>query len=83
MPTEAKEDVMVSERLRIAIFLHHMKGYQIAQQAGLHPTTLSKLLHGIEKVKPGDPRILKVGEVVGVPGDECFIVGPNRMRASE
>jgi hypothetical protein len=65
-------EVMVSEKLRIAIFLHPKRSYQIAQEAGLHSSMLSKLLHGIERVKPGDKRILRVAKVLNLDSDECF-----------
>ncbi len=63
---------MVSERFRAAVLLSPKRAYHIAQEAGLHPSTLSKLLNGIEKVKPGDARVLKVGEVLGFKPEECF-----------
>lgn len=63
---------MVSEKLKIAILLNPKRAYQIAHEAGLHPSTLSKLMNGIEEPKPNDPRILKVAQVVGVRASECF-----------
>lgn len=63
---------MVSNKLKAAIYLSDKRAYQIAQEAGLNPCTLSKLLNGIEEVKPNDPRILRVGEIIGVPPGECF-----------
>jgi len=65
---------MVSQKLKIAIYLNQKKAYQIAQEAGLNPSTLSKLLNGIEEIKPKDPRILKVAKIVGVSEGECFVV---------
>lgn len=63
---------MVSKKLRIAIYLHSKRAYEIAQECGMSPSTLSKLLNGIEETKQEDPRILRVGKVVGVPARECF-----------
>jgi transcriptional regulator with XRE-family HTH domain len=63
---------MVSKALKIAVLLNEKKAYQIAQEAGLHPSTLSKLLHGIEKVKPGDERVLRVAKVLNLDPRECF-----------
>lgn len=63
---------MVNRKLKIAIYLNPKRAYQIAQEAGLTPSTLSKLLNGIEPVKQDDPRIIRVGEIVGVSADECF-----------
>ena len=42
--------------------------------AGCHPSTLSRLLHGAERVKPDDPRIVAVGRQLGLEPDECFAV---------
>ena len=71
------EDEMISNKLKIAIYLSSRRHYQIAQAAGLHPSTLSKILNGIEEVHPNDPRVLRIGEVIGIPEEECFENQPN------
>ena len=63
---------MVSQKLRVAIKLGDEPAYKVAQKAGIDPTTLSKLMCGIVKVKQGDPRVLAVGKVLGIPDEECF-----------
>ncbi len=63
---------MVSKRLRDAIRLSDRRAYIIAHEAGVHPSTLSRLINGIERVQPGDERVVKIGRVVGVPAKECF-----------
>lgn len=63
---------MVSRRLIAAVKLSTMRSYEIAYQAGLHPSTLSKLICGIEKPKPYDHRVVAIGKVLGVPKDACF-----------
>ena len=63
---------MINKKLKVAIFLNSKKAYQIAHEAGINPSTLSKLLNGIERVKPGDPRVLAVGKVLGLSPRECF-----------
>lgn len=63
---------MVSKILRTAVKASDMRAYQIAHKAGLHPSTLSQIICGIEQVKDGDPRVLKIGEVVGLKPEECF-----------
>jgi len=65
--------MMASEKLRIAVFLSKKRGWEIAHEAVLHPSMLSKILHGIEKVKSNDPRVLRVAKVVGIPPEECFV----------
>ncbi len=62
----------VSERLWAAIKTSRQPAYRIAQEVGVHPSWLSKAVNGIERVKPGDPRIIAVGRIVGVPAGECF-----------
>lgn len=64
-----------SEKLRAAVKLSPLRMYVLAQHAGLHPSTLSKLLNGITAVKPGDPRILRLGALLGLGADELFEVG--------
>ncbi len=64
--------MMISKKLRAAIKLGEEPAYRIAQQAGLNPSTLSKLICGIEQPKPNDPRVLSVGKVLGLSPDECF-----------
>ena len=63
---------MLNQKLKIAIFLSQKKAYEIAHEAGINPSTLSKLIHGIERVKPGDPRVVAVGKVLGFSPSECF-----------
>ena len=63
---------MVSAKLKNAIRLSETRQYRIAHRAGINPTTLSKILCGIEKVKHGDRRVIAVGEVMGINAEECF-----------
>jgi hypothetical protein len=62
---------MISNKFRDAIKLN-APAYQIARKARLHHSTLSKLLCGIDEVKPNDPRIIAVGKVLGLSAEECF-----------
>ncbi len=61
----------LSKKLRDAIKLS-APAYKIAQKAGLHYSTLSKLVCGIELIKPNDERVIAVGRVLGIPEYECF-----------
>ena len=63
---------MVSRRLIEAVKLSDMKGYEIAHQADMHPSTLSRILNGIEDVRPGDQRVMKIAKVLGLKSEECF-----------
>ena len=64
---------MRTSRLLVnTIKLSNRRAYKIAQDAGLHPSTLSRLINGIEQVRPSDPRVIAVGRVLGIPQNECF-----------
>ncbi len=63
---------MISRKLKEAIKLSEFKAYEIAHEARLHPTTLSKILNGIEEVKPGDARVMRIAKVVGLRLQDCF-----------
>ena len=64
--------VQVSRLLFNAVRLDRRRAYRIAQAAGLHPSTLSRLVNGIERVKPNDSRVIAIGRVLGIPPVECF-----------
>jgi hypothetical protein len=64
--------IKISRRLFEAVKLHPNPAYRIAQQAGLTPSTLSRLMHGYEPVREDDARVLAVAEVVGVPAARAF-----------
>jgi len=64
--------IMVSQKLKAKIKLSSEPAYKIAHKAGIDPTTLSKLICGIVKVRHGDPRVIAVGRVLGVPEEKCF-----------
>jgi len=63
---------MVSKKLKAAIKLGDVQAYKVAHEAGIDPSTLSKLICGIVKVKYGDVRVINVGKVLGLLPDECF-----------
>jgi len=62
----------LSKRFLIQLKLNKLPAYRIAQNAGVNPNTLSRLINGIEPVKSKDPRIIAVGEVMGLKQSECF-----------
>ena len=66
--------MVLSRRFRDAVKLHGEPAYRLAVRADFHPTTLSKLLHGAVRVRPGDPRVIAVGRQLGLDADECFEV---------
>ncbi|MBX7147709.1 hypothetical protein K1X76_01375 [bacterium] len=46
--------------------LHPSPQYKIALQAGIHPNTLSKLIHGALPIQKNDPRVIRLGAVLGL-----------------
>lgn len=64
--------VRVSREFRARLKLADKPAYKIANQAGVNPTTLSKLVNGITPIKPNDERILRVAEFLGLKKEEVF-----------
>lgn len=64
------------------IKLNSEPAYRIARKAGIHHTTLSRLINGIEPIKPDDPRIVAVGRVLGLSAEDCF-EHSNKMETSD
>lgn len=62
----------ISRQFLIRLKLHRLPAYRIAQEAGVNPNTLSRLINGIDPVRLADPRILAVGKVLGIPPIDCF-----------
>lgn len=63
---------MLSRELIKAIRFSNKKQYEIAHEAGLHYSTLSRMIHGIEEIRDGDPRALRLGAVLGIPREKLF-----------
>jgi hypothetical protein len=63
---------MVSKKFRDSVKLDPQPQYKLAWQAGMNPTTLSQIITGYIRPKIGDPRVIKVGEIVGLSPNECF-----------
>lgn len=63
---------MISRDFRVAVKLADIPAWKIAYRAGINPTVLSKIMSGALRVKDNDPRVLKIGAVVGLKPKECF-----------
>lgn len=63
---------MISKKFIAALKLSPRQAYKIANDASIPPTTLSKLINGIEPVREKDARIIAVGKVLGLSPEECF-----------
>jgi len=67
--------IRVSNKLRLAILQARSNGtrqYEIAKAAGLHPVVFSSLVNDTRPVRPDDPRVLRIGEVLGLSAADCF-----------
>ena len=64
--------MQLSEKFRIALKSSPVRMYRLAQQVGLHPCTLSKVLCGIASAKADDPRLLSLGALLGLKPEELF-----------
>jgi hypothetical protein len=63
----------VSSSFVEAVKLAKMPRYRLARAAGdFDPSLISKWLNGAARVRRGDLRVVRVGELVGVPADACF-----------
>ena len=62
----------VSRQLFVAVRLSPRKGYEVAREAGLHPSVLSRLIHNAEPIRSMDPRVIRIGRVLGLGPEECF-----------
>ncbi len=62
----------LSREFLIRLKLNDKPAYRIAQEAGVNHVTLSRLIRGIEPVRPHDERIEKVAAVLGMTADEAF-----------
>ena len=64
--------VRVSREFKIRLKLADQPAYQLANQAGVNPSTLSKLVNGIEPVKSNDERIGRVAALLGLSSSEAL-----------
>jgi hypothetical protein len=65
----------VSSKIRLAVWARRAAGdkvHQLARLADVHPSIFSALVNDITPIKAGDPRVLRIAEVLGVPAGEAF-----------
>ena len=62
----------ISREFIAAVKLAGRPAYRIALEAGLHPSTLSKLMSGAEPASLNDRRVLAVARVLGLRPEDCF-----------
>jgi hypothetical protein len=62
----------ISRKLFEKVKLDDRKQFEIAREAGICATTFSQIIRGIVLTRPGDTRVLRIGELVGISPDECY-----------
>ena len=67
-----KNKKKISREFLIRVKCNDQPAFKIAQAADLHPSTLSQILHGKTPLKDDDPRVLRIGQVVGLSKEEVF-----------
>lgn len=64
---------MISEKFEVRVKLSPKRGYQITHLAGIHPSTLSRIVCGIETLSLGDKRVKRIAKVLRLDERDCFI----------
>jgi len=77
----APRPTRISKTLRHAVWTTDDRQYRLAQAILVHPSTLSGWLNGIFPVQQGDPRVIQLGALVGVPASACFEPEPSQAIA--
>ena len=62
----------ISRRLFEAVKLDRRTARELAVAIGMHESQLSSILHGYRTVKRNDPRMVRLGKLVGVKREELF-----------
>jgi hypothetical protein len=55
--------------------LSRWKHYQLAARIGMSPSTFSRVINGLEAVRAGDPRIIRLAALLGIPSWQAFADG--------
>jgi len=63
---------MISDKFKIAVKLDPRPQYKLAWMADVNPTVLSQIITGYIRPKRKDPRVLRIGALVGLKESECF-----------
>ena len=62
----------ISREFLCRLKLNKQPAYRIAQAAGVHYSTLSRLVNGIDPLRRNDSRIIRVAKVLGLSAEEAF-----------
>ena len=61
-----------SAEITKAVRLDSRRSYELARLSGVNVTVFSRIINQIEQVKPDDPRVLRIGNVLGLSDKDCF-----------
>jgi hypothetical protein len=67
--------VTVSSRLRSAVWAKRaagMKQYELARAADVNVSVFSSLVNDIVPIQRNDPRVVRIGALLGLSPAECF-----------
>lgn len=67
--------MVISEAFKMALWRHRSRGgrmWKLAAEVGMTPSTFSATVSGARRVDDYDPRIVAIGEQLGLKPDECF-----------
>jgi hypothetical protein len=67
-----EENMKVSRKFTEAVKMADRPAYKIAWEAGIHPVLLSKILHGYERLRPNDCRVMKIARILGLNPEDCL-----------
>lgn len=66
--------VKVSREFKARLKLAERPAYRIATEAGVNPSTLSKIVHDAERIQIGDQRVCRVARILGLSAKDAFEV---------
>lgn len=63
---------MFSQSFLIALKLNKLRQYKLAQKVGINPGLLSKWVCKIQTPRKTDPRLIRLGRILGLEKKEIF-----------
>ena len=62
----------LSKTFITAVKMSTKRHYQLANEACIHPSLISKWINGIQRPQENDPRVLRIGQSLGLATTEIF-----------
>ena len=63
---------MVTQEFRNALKIHPEPKHRLAWKIGISPSSLSHIVHGHQRVEPGDKRLLRIAKLINFPEEKIF-----------